>query len=105
MGYPQQLLPVSPQPQEGALPVSIPLMMAAAQPTPEFTLIALNSQFMAQAPHSMHRSLSVTTARLSFIEKTPCGQTSTQRPHPAHFSGKYCNVVTFARYFILTPIP
>ena len=30
------------------------LMMAAAQPTPGVTAIALVGQFVAQAPHSMH---------------------------------------------------
>jgi hypothetical protein len=62
------------------------LMIAAAQPTPELTLIAPKSQFFAQAPHSMHRSLSVTAARLSCISNTPRGQTSTHLPHPEHFS-------------------
>jgi hypothetical protein len=64
----------------------MPVMIAEAQPTPESTVMAPKSQFLAQAPHSMHRSLSVTTARLSCIMKTPCGQTSTHLPHPAHFS-------------------
>jgi len=62
------------------------LMIADAQPTPALTVIAPNSQFMAQAPHSMHRSRSVRTARFSCMAKTPCGQTSTHLPHPAHFS-------------------
>jgi hypothetical protein len=95
--YPQQ---PSLQSQEGALPVIMPLMMAAAQPTPESTVIAPNSQFMAQAPHSMHLSLSVTMARLSCMRKTPCGQTSTHRPQPVHFSASKFSVVTFARYVI-----
>jgi hypothetical protein len=103
--YPQHPLALSPQSQEGAPPVIIPLMMAAAQPTPEFTVIAPNSQFMAQAPHSMHKSLFVTAALLSRITKTPCGQTSAHRPHPPHLSCKYDNVVTFARYFIQSSIP
>jgi hypothetical protein len=49
-------------------------------------VIAPNSQFMAQAPHSMHRSLSVIAARLSRISKTICGQTSTHLPQPVHLS-------------------
>ena len=61
--YPQHPAVVSPHPQEGSVPVSMPLMMAAAQPTPEFTVIAPNSQFKAQAPHSMRRSRSVRAAR------------------------------------------
>jgi hypothetical protein len=101
--YPQQL--PSLQSQEGGPPVIMLLMMAAAQPTPEFTEIAPKSQFKVQAPHSMHRSRSVIAARLSCILKTPCGQTSTQRPHPAHFSELYLSVVTFERYFMRAPIP
>jgi hypothetical protein len=65
------------------------LMMAAAQPTPESTVIAPNSQFRAQAPHSMHWSLSVIAARLSRISKTPCGQTSAHLPQPVHLSCEY----------------
>jgi hypothetical protein len=103
--YPQHPPALSPQSQEGAPPVSMPLMMAAAQPTPGFTVIALNSQFMVHAPHSMQRSPSVTAALLSRITKTPRGQTSTHRPHPAHLSDEYFKEVTFARYFIQAPIP
>jgi hypothetical protein len=47
------------------------LIIAAAQPTPEFTLIAPNSQFKAHAPHSMQRSLSVIEAFLLFMINTP----------------------------------
>jgi hypothetical protein len=47
------------------------LIIAAAQPTPEFTLIAPNSQFMTQAPHSMQRSLSVIEAFLLLMTNTP----------------------------------
>lgn len=80
-----QQQPASPHPQDGSVPVSMPVMIAAAQPTPAFTESAPKSQFFAQAPHSMQRSRSVTTARFSRISNTPCGQTSTHRPHPAHF--------------------
>jgi hypothetical protein len=83
--YPQQLLALPLQSQEGGPPLIMLLMMAAAQPTPVFTMIAPASQFKAHAPHSMHKSLSVIAARLSRISKTPWGQTSTQRLHPAHF--------------------
>jgi hypothetical protein len=101
--YPQHPAAVLSQPQDGGPPVTMLLMSAAAQPTPEFTERAPNSQFMAQAPHSMQRSLSVTAARLPRITNTPCGQTSTHLPQPAHLSGAYCRVVTFARYFIPRP--
>jgi hypothetical protein len=94
---------VSPQPQDGGPPVTMLLIIAAAQPTPASTEIAPNSQFKAQAPHSMHRSLSVIAARLSRISKTLCGQTSAHLPQPVHLSREYCNVVTLARYFIGRP--
>jgi hypothetical protein len=84
--HPQQLLAPSLQSQDGGPPVIMLLIMAAAHPTPEFTLIAPNSQFFAQAPHSMQRSLSMSAARLSCISNTPRGHTSTHLPHPAHFS-------------------
>jgi hypothetical protein len=73
-------------PHVGSLPVSMPVMMAEAQPTPAFTVRAPKSQFFMQAPHSMHRSRSVIDARLSFMTNTPRGQTSTHLPQPAHFS-------------------
>jgi len=63
----QQLLPVLPHPRVGSLPVIMPLIKAEAQPTRAFTLSALKSQFLAHAPHSMHWSLPVITARLSYI--------------------------------------
>ncbi len=69
--YPQQLLAPLLQSQEGGPPLIRLLMIAAAHPTPVFTVIAPNSQFRAQAPHSMHRSRSVTVARLSCISNTP----------------------------------
>jgi hypothetical protein len=84
--YPQHPAEVSLQSHVGGPPVTILFMIAAAQPTPAFTVIAPNSQFMAQAPHSMHRSLSVIAARLSRISKTICGQTSTHLPQPVHLS-------------------
>jgi hypothetical protein len=84
--YPQHPVEVSLQSHVGGPPVTILLISAAAQPTPAFTVIAPNSQFIAQAPHSMHWSLSVIAARLSRISKTICGQTSTHLPQPVHFS-------------------
>jgi hypothetical protein len=101
--YPQHAPEVSPQPQDGGPPVTMLLMRAAAHPTPASTEIAPNSQFKAQAPHSMHRSLSVIAARLSRISKTLCGQTSVHLPQPVHLSREYCKVVTLARYFIGRP--
>jgi hypothetical protein len=91
------------QSQEGSPPVIILLIRAAAHPTPAFTLIAPNSQFLTQAPHSMQRSLSVIVACLSFMSKTPCGHTSVHLPQPEHFSGKNSRLVTFDRYFIPHP--
>jgi hypothetical protein len=102
--YPQHPAEVLLQSQDGGPPVTMLLMMAAAQPTPAFTVMAPNSQFRAQAPHSMHRSLSVIAARLSRISKTRCGQTSTHLPQPVHLSRAYWSVVTFARYFIRSSI-
>jgi len=87
----QQQLPavVSLHPHVGSLPVSRPVMIAAAQPTPALTESAPKSQFLAQAPHSMHRLLSVIVARLSRISNTPRGHTSTHLPHPTHLSDEY----------------
>jgi len=41
------------QPHVGSVLLRIPLIMPAAQPTPEFTEIAPGGQFRAQAPHSI----------------------------------------------------
>jgi hypothetical protein len=46
-------------------------MIAAAQPTPAFTLIAFDGQFKAQAPHSMQESFSFMNAFRSVMSKTP----------------------------------
>ena len=43
------------------LPIA-PIIIAVAQPTPDCTLIAFTGQFNAQAPHSMHDSLSIIAA-------------------------------------------
>ncbi len=85
----QQQLPFfdpSLQSQDGSLPVIMPLMIAAAHPTPLSTRIAPNAQLVMQAPHSIHLSLSTMTAVLSFIDKTPWGQTSMHVPQPMHLS-------------------
>jgi hypothetical protein len=46
-------------------------MTAAAQPTPALTVMAPGAQFIAQAPHSMHASLSTTAAFPFFNSNTP----------------------------------
>jgi hypothetical protein len=45
-------------------------MIAAAQPTPTFTRRAPGTQFLAQAPHSMHAPRSKISAFPSFMENT-----------------------------------
>jgi hypothetical protein len=51
--YQQQLVLLSEHPQVGSLFLRIPLIIPAAQPTPEFTDIACTGQLSEQAPHSM----------------------------------------------------
>jgi len=58
------------QSQEGDLPDSIPLMIAAAQPTPLTTDSAPGAQFSAQAPHSMQDARSTIAARFLTMENT-----------------------------------
>lgn len=58
------------QSQEGDLPDSIPLMIAAAQPTPLTTDSAPGAQFSAQAPHSMQDARSTITEWPLTMEKT-----------------------------------
>jgi hypothetical protein len=85
----------------------MPFIIAAAQPTPGFTLKAEKGQFKEQAPHSMHASLFSMTAFRPTMEKTPWGQTSVHFPQPVHFSVSSSSVATFLRYlcFILsTPV-
>jgi hypothetical protein len=65
----QSLLPE--QPQFGSLPVSQPLIMAAAHPTLALTEIAFTGQFIAQAPHSIQLFLSFIRALLSVTLNTP----------------------------------
>jgi hypothetical protein len=48
----------------------MPLMMAAAHPTPLSTVSAAKAQLAAQAPHSMHLSLSMITAFPLVMAKT-----------------------------------
>src|SRR5512143_3680478 len=90
-------------PQVGSPPVIMLLIMAAAQPTPLSTLNAPKAQLDAQAPHSMHLSLSMMTAFLSRSTNTLCGQTSRHMPHPVHFSVSRPTLATSAKYFIAHP--
>jgi hypothetical protein len=99
--YPQQLVsPLPLQPQEGSPPVIMPLMIAAAQPTPLSTRKAPKAQLFAQAPHSMHLSLSRITAFLSLTAKTLWGQTSMHFPQPVHCLARSSRLAVFERYFI-----
>jgi hypothetical protein len=83
-----------PQSQLGSVPVSQPLMIAAAQPTPGVNVIAPEAQLVAQAPHSMQAPRSTIWARLSAIRKTPCGQTIVQAWQPVHFCASSLRVTT-----------
>jgi hypothetical protein len=92
-------------PHSGSLPLLMEPMTAAAQPTPLPARIASNAQFKAQAPHSIHRSLSVMRASPPSMRSTPRGHTSTHRPHPVHSAESICRETTFLRYFKGHPIP
>ena len=63
--YQQHVPEEPPQSQTGSVPLINPFMTAVAHPTPDFTYIAPDSQFLAQAPHSMHRPALTGTAFLS----------------------------------------
>jgi hypothetical protein len=89
-----------PQSHEGAPPVSIPFIMPDAHPTPEFTLIAPYLQLRAQAPHSMHKSLSTTPTFLFFTANTSWGHTSMHIKQLVHFSVIKLRLAEFLRYFI-----
>ena len=86
------------QSQDGSVPVSIPLIIAAAQPTPACTVMACWLQFFAQAPHSIQLFLSIITDFLSFISKTLWGQTVKHFWQPLHFRVSSSSVTTFFRY-------
>jgi hypothetical protein len=75
----------------------MPLMIPAAQPTPDRTEMAFSGQFFSQAPHSMQRFLLRITALLFSIAKTACGQTMVHILQPLHFSGYSSSVTTFFR--------
>jgi hypothetical protein len=86
--------PPESQSHVGSVPRMIPLMIPAAQPTPDFTVIAPSGQFFAQAPHSMQKSLRRITARLFSISKTACGHTIMHIRQPLHFSLSRASVTT-----------
>lgn len=94
----QQHSPSFEQSQLGSLPVSQPVITAAAHPTPELTVMAFAGQFFAQAPHSIQRSLYSIFACLSLIMKTLWGQTSVHLLQPIHFSVDRRSVTTFFKY-------
>jgi hypothetical protein len=94
----EQPLPESEQPQVGSLPVSKPFMIAAAQPTPGFTLNAEKGQFSAHAPHSIQAFMSTISAFPSFTDNTRCGQTLVQTPQPVHFTESSFRVARSFKY-------
>lgn len=67
--------------------------------------MASAGQFLAQAPHSMHPSLSTISALRLITLKTLCGQTSAHLPHPEHFSSSKKSVATFAKYLCFIGAP
>jgi hypothetical protein len=62
--YPQQPEPSQDGPSPSLFPPSIPMSTAYAHPTPFLTVIAETGQFIEQAPHSMHMSMSLIPALL-----------------------------------------
>jgi hypothetical protein len=95
--YPQQAVP-EPQSQDGAEPVSLPMIIAAAQPTPAVTEIAATGQLRAHAPHSMQRARSRIVATPDRMVRTPWGQTSRQAPQPVQVLACIDNVSPFLIY-------
>jgi hypothetical protein len=75
------------------LPRSAAIIMAVAQPVPLSTEIAPAWQLSWQAPHSMQSEGFISTAFLSRISNTPCGQTETHMEQPLHRSWLYASVV------------
>ena len=93
----QDFLDSPEQSQVGSVRLTAPMIIAVAQPTPDLTSIASAAQLSAQAPHSIHASLSTMIAFPS-ISKTACGQTIAHKPHPVHLSASNFNVTTLLRY-------
>lgn len=99
----QQFDPLA-DPLQSQLPLSglpkriNPLIIAAAQPTPASTEIALQAQFFAHAPHSIHASRSTTRTVSSRICRTARGHTSKHIPQPVHLSSLTDTVATLRAY-------
>jgi hypothetical protein len=72
-------------------------MIAAAQPTPAFTEIALQEQLRAHAPHSMQAPRSTTCDLPSIVAKTACGHTSMHSPQPLHLFWSKTRVSPFLK--------
>ena len=89
------------QSQQGAVPRNIPLITAAAQPTPERPWMASSGQFSPQAPHSMQASRSTIRALRFSTTKTAWGQTDTHIPQPVHFCTSSVKVTTPGKYLSL----
>jgi hypothetical protein len=81
-------------------------MIAAAQPTPGFTLSAEKGQFNVHAPHSMQAFMSTISTFPSFTDNTLWGQTRVQIPQPVHFAESSFRVALSFKYlcFIKTSI-
>lgn len=88
------------QPQSGGPPATRPASTPAAQPTPARTEMAPISQFLVQAPHSMHAPRSARTARLFSIANTAWGHTCVQSPQPLQRAASSMSVIAFSRYLI-----
>ena len=89
------------QSQEGSVFVRIPLIIAAAQPTPDLTVIAPNLQLRAQAPHSIQSSISMILALPLLISNTAWGQTIAHKPHPVQIPESSFKVTVFFKYCIV----
>jgi hypothetical protein len=85
------------QPHVGSPPENIPANMPAAQPTPDFTVMAPEGQFKAQAPHSIHKLRFAIFAFLASITNTACGHTMVHMVQPVHFSVSNFRVTTFCK--------
>ncbi len=78
-------------PQQDSVSISFPLraapIIAHAQPTPLWTVIARTGQLRAQAPHSIQADGRSSVTRVLPAVKTAWGQTSVQRPQFMQSSG------------------
>jgi hypothetical protein len=94
----EQSPPESEHPQVGSLPVSRPVMIAAAQPTPGFTLNAEKGQFNAHAPHSIQALITTILTLPALTDNTLCGHTFVQIPQPLHFAESSFKVAVSFKY-------